>query len=300
MDRQQLRSELRKEGLLGRDRGTLHVSNASLQLKLDGRYCALGVREDDGFLAITETLRTTASHSQSISEPCGDEAVAQLVMADKREEDASEATVNSRYIRVLRRMYEHPSAQPWSVESIRDALEPMSPLAKTRRQIVPFLRDLAGRLGVRWDPVLDKSANRGKKITRREKDYYSDERVEAMLRLDLEPEWRLVLLMLSVFGLRPLEVTVAEPCRQREGMLWIPVGKKSSRGINPPRSVPLYHPQWLEQHGFWNLMRTTKLPESLRRNPRQAGSGINKAFETPRSRRAGEGGEFFDCGELMW
>jgi integrase len=87
--------------------------------------------------------------------------------------------------------------------------------------------------------VLDKSANRGKKITRREKDDYSDERVEAMLRLDLEPEWRLVLLMLSVFGLRPLEVTVAEPCRQREGMLWIPVGKKSSRGINPPRSVPL-------------------------------------------------------------
>ncbi len=176
----------------------------------------------------------------------------------------------------------------------------MSPLAQTRRRIVPFLRDLAGRLGVRWDPVLDKSANRGKKITRREKDYYSDERVEAMLRLDLEPEWLLVLLMLAVFGLRPLEVTVAEPCRQREGMLWIPVGKKSSLGINPPRSAPLYHPQWLEQHGFWNLMQTTKLPESLRRNPRQAGSGMNKAFETPRSRRAGEGGEFFDCGELMW
>lgn len=58
MDRQQLRSELRKEGLLGRDRGTLHVSNGSLQLKLDGRYYALGVREDDGFLAITETLRS--------------------------------------------------------------------------------------------------------------------------------------------------------------------------------------------------------------------------------------------------
>lgn len=131
MDRQQLRSELRKEGLLGRDRGSLHVSNGSLQLKLDGRYYALGVREDDGFLAITETLRTTASHSQSLLKPCGDEAVAQLVMADKREEDASEATVNSRYIPVLRRMYEHPSAQPWSEESIRDALEPMSPLAQT-------------------------------------------------------------------------------------------------------------------------------------------------------------------------
>jgi hypothetical protein len=71
-------------------------------------------------------------------------------MADSGGVDASEATVNSRYIPVLRRMYEHPSAQPWSVESIRDALEPMSPLAQNRRQIVPFLRDLAGRL---WCPV---------------------------------------------------------------------------------------------------------------------------------------------------
>jgi hypothetical protein len=134
MDRQQLRSELRKEGLLERGRSTQHVvSNGSPQLKLDGSsYSLAGAgtttsgrspRRSSAFKrpagkvlspAREKALRTGASHSPSLTELSGYEAVIQIVMSDKREEDASEATVNSRYMPVLDqdcqpRQDDHPS-----------------------------------------------------------------------------------------------------------------------------------------------------------------------------------------------
>ncbi|MCT0225541.1 hypothetical protein [Synechococcus sp. CS-1328] len=302
MDAEGLRELLKKDRLVGRGQGSLFSDRGSLYLRVDGLRLRLGVPEESAryeevrdLVHGLQALRRRGALSrpaweahlrqleteQAATNLDGFAEVARFVLAQKLDEGASEATVRSRYFPVLRRMYEHPSGAPWATTTIREALQPLAPLGQTRRQIVPFLRQLAQELSKPWDPVLDRAANAGKKIERsRGLDYYDDQRILRMLHAELEPEWRVVVGLLAIYGLRPWEVTVAEPCERYRKMVWVNQGKKSARGTNPPRSVPPFRSEWVEEIDLFQLWRIHGLPEALGvQNRRQAGSIIQVALQ---------------------
>ena len=315
MDAEGLRELLKKDRLVGRGQGSLFSDRGSLYFRVDGLRLRLGVAEGatryevirdlvQGLQALRKqgalTRTTWEAHlrhlevQQATMSLGSFDDVAQFVMAQKLDEGASEATIRSRYLPVLRRMYEHPSGAPWATGTVRDALRPLTPLGQTRRQIVPFLRQLAHQIGKPWDQVLDRSANAGKKIERsRSLDYYPDERIIWMLRADIEPEWKVVVGLLAIYGLRPWEVTIAEPCMKYQQMVWVSQGKKSARGTNPPRSVPAFRPEWSVEMNLFKQWQLHGLPTALfgEQSRRQAGSIIQAALQR-KSRgvlNAGEG-----------
>jgi hypothetical protein len=52
---------------------------------------------------------------------------------------------------------------------------------------------------------------------------------------------------MAIYGLRPCEAWIAEPSKTHRDCVWIPDGKKNSKGTNPPRLVPPYHPEWVKR-----------------------------------------------------
>ncbi len=314
MDAEGLRDLLKRDRLVGRGQGSLFADRGSLFFRVDGVRLRLGLAEgvaryeevrdllkglqklrDRGALT-REAWEGHLRHEGAVQATATldtYEDVAGFVMALKLDEGASEATVRSRYLPVLRRMYGHPSGAPWATSTIREAIQPLAPLGQTRRQIVPFLRQLAQQISQPWDPALDRAANAGKKIERsRPTDYFDDERIIQMLDAALDPEWKVVVGLLAIYGLRPWEVTIAEPCQAYRGMVWIGQGKKSARGQNPARSVPPFRPEWVEIYEIFETWKVHGLPASLSpANKRQAGSIIQSALQRS-SRgilRSGEG-----------
>jgi integrase len=314
VDAEGLRTLLKRDRLVGRGQGSLFADRGSLFFRVDGIRLRLGLAEGvASYEEVRDLLRDLQklrgrgalsreaweghlrhdAAAQATAALDTFEAVADFVMGMKRDEGASEATVRSRYLPVLRRMYGHPSGAPWATSTIREAIQPLTPLGQTRRQMVPFLRQLAQQIGKPWDPSLDRTANAGKKIERiRQTDYFDDARIIQMLDAPLEPDWKVVVGLLAIYGLRPWEVTIAEPCQAYKGMVWIGQGKKSARGQNPARSVPPFRPEWVERYQLFRTWEKHGLPTSLNPgNKRQAGSIIQSALQRS-SRgllRAGEG-----------
>jgi integrase len=302
VDAEGLRNLLKRDRLVGRGQGSLFADRGSLFFRVDGVRLRLGLTEGvASYEEVRDLLRTLQGlrRQGGLTREAWDqhlrhegaaqakaamdtyEAIADFVIKMKLDEGASDATVRSRYLPVLRRMYRHPSGAPWATSTIREAIQPMAALGQTRRQIVPFLRQLAQQIGKPWDPALDRAANAGKKIERsRTTDYFPDERIVQMLDAPLEPDWKVVLALLAIYGLRPWEVTIAEPCQAHKGMVWIGKGKKSARGENPPRSVPPFRPEWVERCELFKAWKDVELPTSLSSgNKRQAGSVIQRALQ---------------------
>ena len=77
---------------------------------------------------------------------------------------------------------------------------------------------------------------------------FSDEEIEELVlaSLDRGDDYGRVLALLATYGLRPWEGWLAEPSQRHGDCVWIPIGKKSTKGTNPPREVPPFHPRWYE------------------------------------------------------
>jgi integrase len=197
----------------------------------------------------------------------------------KRAEGVSDATIERHYLLHLRRL---DPRHPLSEESLLRAIEQTDPHGPTRRRVVAFLRRLCALHGVTWNAaLLDSLQSSGRSIKHRPQAFFSDEEIEAMLDrpAGLTASWRRVVALLAVYGLRPWEAWVAEPCAVRQGCVWIPSGKVNRHGATPPRQVPPFHPEWLERFDVAALM-TRPLPKLS--SPSSAGSRVNQQM-----RRAG-------------
>ncbi len=197
----------------------------------------------------------------------------------KRAEGVSEDTIERQYLVHLRRL---DPRRPLSEESLLRAIEQTDPRGPTRRRVVAFLRRLCGLCGVSWNAaLLDPLQSAGRSIEHRPQAFFSDEEIEAMLNrpAGLTASWRRVVASLAVYGLRPWEAWVAEPCAVRRGCVWIPSGKINRHGATPPRQVPPFHPEWLERFDVAALM-ARPLPELS--DLSRAGARVNQQM-----RRAG-------------
>lgn len=197
----------------------------------------------------------------------------------KRAEGVSEDTIERQYLGHLRRL---DPRNPLSEESLLRAIEQTDPHGPTRRRVVAFLRRLCGLCGVTWNAaLLDPLQSSGRSIKHRPQSFFSDEEIEAMLgrSAGLTPPWRRVVALLAVYGLRPWEAWVAEPCAVRQGCVWISSGKVNRHGATPPRQVPPFHPEWLEK---FEVAALWARPLPSLSNASSAGARVNQQM-----RRAG-------------
>jgi len=126
--------------------------------------------------------------------------------------------------------------------------------------------------------------NSGKAVDHRSQPFFSDEAIEGYLadRSPLNGSWRRVIASMAIYGLRPWEAWVVEPCRQRAGCAWVGAGgagKTNRHGTSQPRQVPPFHQEWLERFAMEQLWREPLPPLA---DPSRAGARVNQQL-----RRAG-------------
>ena len=179
----------------------------------------------------------------------------QLWWKRKRAEGCSQASFEKHYGSYIRRLDER---QPFSDSSLMGLIESTDPQGSTRKRLVSFLRELAESLGAGWNaPLLDPLQMRGRRVNHREQPFFSDDEIERILHgVAQRPHrgWQKVLTLMAIYGLRPWEAWIAEPSSTHRNCLWIPIGKKNSKGTNPPRTVPPYHPEWVERFQLQRLV----------------------------------------------
>lgn len=192
------------------------------------------------------------------------EAVIELWHRRKSAEGVSEKTFKHFYLPHLQRLH---SSRPLSQESLLGVIERTPPESHVRKRTVSFLRELTAMCDGQWNAaLLDPLQMKGVRRARREQPFFRDDQIEAILTSQRVPNpgWRRVIALLAVYGLRPWEAWVAEPSREHAGCVWIPCGKKNSKGSNPPREVPPFHPEWvslfqIESHWSHPLPRLSAL-----------------------------------------
>lgn len=168
----------------------------------------------------------------------------------KAAEGVGAATFERHYLVHLRRL---DPRHPLSEDSLLGVIERTDPRSPTRRRVVAFLRRLCALCGVNWNKaLLDPLQNAGRAVQHRPQAFFTDAEIEAMLApgTALNPSWRRVVASLAIYGLRPWEAWVAEPCGKRPGCAWVGSGKTNRHGTTPPRQAPPFHPEWLEGFGM--------------------------------------------------
>jgi integrase len=191
----------------------------------------------------------------------------------KRAEGVSDDTIERHYLAHIRRL---DARRPLSDESLLQVIERSTPRSPTRRRVVAFLRRLCALCGAAWNgPLLDPLQNAGRSVEHRGQAFFSDEEIAAMLGTGspLSPSWRRVVALLAVYGLRPWEAWIAEPCRVRQGCAWVPAGKTNRHGTTPPRQVPPFHREWVEQFALPGLWQR---PLPALSDPSRAGARVNQ------------------------
>jgi hypothetical protein len=189
----------------------------------------------------------------------------------KRAQGVSDDTIKRHYFSHLRRL---DPEQPLSDASLLRAIEQTSPRSPTRRRAVTFLRNLCELCGQPWNaPLLNPLRNAGMAVEHRPQAFFSDEEIRGIVGGGLSAPWQRVVVLLAVYGLRPWEAWVAEPSKDRADCIWIPSGKTNRYGTTPPRQVPPFHPEWVEEFQLPRLW-TKPLPSLSSRS--QAGSRVNQ------------------------
>ena len=189
----------------------------------------------------------------------------------KRAEGISEDTLERHYMSHLRRL---DPLNPLSKESLLQVIERTDPRSPTRKRVVAFLRKLCVACGAEWDGLsLDPLQNAGRGVSHRPQAFFSDESIEALLSSKLHPSWRRVLTLLALYGLRPWEAWIAEPCKIRPECLWVPAGKVNRHGEGPPRRVPPFHPEWVTKFEAMTIWKES-LPALANRS--RAGARVNE------------------------
>ncbi len=199
------------------------------------------------------------------------EQVITLWRRRKLAEGCSEETFRNNYETYLRRLDER---QPLHQDSVLRVIESLPSTSPRRRRLVRTLRQVAAVAQVPWNgALLDPLEGARKSLPRREIPYFTDGEIEAIVlgfrQRNQGPWWR-VTATLAIYGLRPWELWVAVP-DGRPGCLLVPQGKKNSSGVNPPRTVPPFHPEWLE---LFDLKAAMKYPLPRRHASCSAGGMI--------------------------
>ncbi len=189
----------------------------------------------------------------------------------KRAQGVSEATIERHYFSHMRRL---DPAQPFSDASLLRVIEQTDPRGPSRRRVVAFLRKLCELCEQPWNAaLLDPLQNAGMAVTHRPQAFFSDEEITTILAAGLSGPWQRVVAALAVYGLRPWEAWIAEPSRGRPDCVWIPAGKTNRHGTTPPRQVPPFHPEWVEQ---FRLPQLWSKPLPGLSSPAQAGVRVNQ------------------------
>lgn len=187
----------------------------------------------------------------------------------KLAEGISEVTMRNHYETYLRRL---DPRHPLSEESMLRVIEGIDPRSPSRRRAMAFLRRLCALCGVEWNSVLfEPLRGAASKIQHRPQAYFSDQDIEAMLGPSgpFPSRWRRMFALMAIYGLRPWEAWIAEPCKVRPGCVWIGIGKTNSKGTTKPRQVPPFHVEWLEAFDMERLWGT---PPPRLRSLSKAGS----------------------------
>ncbi len=176
----------------------------------------------------------------------------------KRAEGCSRASFEKHYGGYIQRLDER---HPFSDRSLLGVIESTDPHGPTRKRLVSFLRELSELCGAGWNgPLLDPLQMRGRRVNHRDQPFFSDAEIERILHGAAERPhrgWQKVLSLMAIYGLRPWEAWIAEPSKTHRHCLWIPVGKKNSKGTNPPRTVPPFHQEWVETFQLELLLQDT-------------------------------------------
>lgn len=174
----------------------------------------------------------------------------------KRAEGVSDMSLRNCHLPYLRRL--NPD-NPLSQESLLGAIEQTDPCSQARRRCVALLRRLCAIHGASWNAaLLDPLQNSGKSLSHKAQPFLTDEEIEEILRpgTPLSLPYRRVVALLAIYGLRPWEAWVAEPCAKHPECVWIGKGKVNSRGANRARRVPPFHAEWIKlfgMDGLWDV-----------------------------------------------
>lgn len=191
----------------------------------------------------------------------------------KRAEGVSDSTIERHYLVHLRRL---DPLRPLSEESLLSVIEQTDPASPTRRRVVAFLRRLCALCGAEWNSqLLDPLQRSGAAVRHRPQAFLSDEQIVAMLvgPRRLPRSWRRVVATMAVYGLRPWEAWIVEPCQVRPGCAWVGAGKTNRHGVTKPRQVPPFHQEWVELFGLRDLW-AAPLPALSDRS--RAGARVNQ------------------------
>lgn len=177
----------------------------------------------------------------------------------KLAQGASERTFELHYLPKLRQL---DPKDPLGAESLLRVIEATKPFTQVRRRTIAMLRQACLLSGVAWnDLALDSLGQNGKAGRRSSQPFFTDEQIELLLlRTPLSPPWRRMLALMAIYGLRPWEAWVAEPCPHRSDCVWIPIGKKATGGTTRPRQVPPFHPEWVHRFGVAELQAVDPPP----------------------------------------
>ena len=204
----------------------------------------------------------------------------------KLAQGASERTFELHYLPKLRQL---DRKDPLGAESLLRVIEATKPFTQVRRRTIAALRQACLLSGVEWnDLVLGPLKQSGKAGRRSTQPFFTDEQIELLLLpgTPLPPPWRRALALMAVYGLRPWEAWVAEPCLHRPDCVWIPIGKKAAGGTTRPRRVPPFHPEWVKRFEVAELQSVDlpaipSLSDAARVTNRRIRSGLVMGRESP-------------------
>jgi hypothetical protein len=171
---------------------------------------------------------------------------------------------------------------PLSEASVARAISSTKPNTQHRRMVASYFKFACDLHGVPWTPRLIRLSQKGQIIKRKKQPFFTDEQLEAQCEIALQPHWQKVHRLLMVYGLRPWEAFIAEPCQKYPRNVWIGEGKKVARGETTPRSVPPYHKHWYEQYNLADLLQAPNFPSTLSwpKLKRTANNLINQRFRS--------------------
>ena len=178
-------------------------------------------------------------------------AVSKALLSEKEAINAARSTIQ-KYESLLRKL---DPVNPLSDESITNALSDLDSDSQHRRWAANTLKQQCETHGVPWTPRQDRMAGWGRRISRKAQPIFSDAEIERQAGMSFKAEWRKIHALMAVYGLRPWEAFLAEPCMRHPQAVWIREGKRSSRGENSPRSVPPFHRRWYKEFDVEGLLR---------------------------------------------
>lgn len=258
------------------DAGPAEVQERATQLREHLREAG-GVFDADEWGAACAAVRARKGKSERRSAQGANSAptLAELSLRWRRlklAEGIQERTFELGYRPLLNRLNPH---RPLSEESMLAAIESTVPGSWTRRRMLSVLKRLCIVSGVAWNDVLYEPMRARRARPRRVQPFFSDQEIEALVlpSSGLEGPWRRVLALMAVYGLRPWEAWIAEPCQKRPGCAWVPQGKTNLRGQTPPRQVPPFHAEWLQMFQVAELWR---MPLPVLNELSYAGNRINQ------------------------